>query len=59
MRFGSLDLKIGDPVPVEPTRNYPQMLRVGQIGLAPVAEPGAALPEGTHQVLLQIGRAHV
>ena len=54
MRFGSLDLEIGDPVPVEPARNYQQMLRVGQIGLAPTSEPGAgpALPEGTHQVLL-------
>lgn len=52
LRFGSLTLRKGDPVPQEKGRSYHQMLSLGQIGPAP-AGATPAQPEGTHALLLQ------
>lgn len=45
-RFGEVDLRPGDPVPVEPGRNYVQMQRVGQIGPATVTAPAGQQETG-------------
>lgn len=52
LKFGGVSLQPGDPLPLEKGRSYHQMLSLGQIALAPAGGSGAALPEGSHQVLL-------